>query len=86
MTARKSRSAHKRIGHRTKGEIAQAARKKMEKGYSRKTAAGEFVHEEIQHVRSGKHGVKNPKQAIAIGLSKARRAGIPVPQPRRKKK
>jgi uncharacterized protein DUF6496 len=86
MTVQKNRSGHKRIGHRTKGEIAEVARKKMEKGYSTKTAAGEFVHEEIHHVRSGKHGAKNPKQAIAIALSKARRAGIPVPQPRHKKK
>lgn len=75
-----SRKVHHRVGHRTKAEITEAARKKLKKGYSKKTAAGEFVHEEIHHVREGKHGAKNPKQAIAIGLSKARRAGIPVPK------
>ncbi len=64
-------------------KVAQRARAKQRRGASPSTAAGEFVHEEIQHVRRGKHGAKNPKQAIAIGLSKARRAGIRVP---RKKK
>jgi hypothetical protein len=47
--------------------------------YSASTLAGEYVREEIHHVRQGKHGAKNPKQAIAIGLSKARRAGLAVP-------
>src|SRR5436305_9666230 len=42
------------------------------------TQAGEFVREEIEHVREGKHGARSPKQAIAIGLSEARRAGIPL--------
>jgi hypothetical protein len=45
------------------------------------TQAGKYVHEEIEHVRQGKHGARNPKQAIAIGLSKARKAGIKVPPP-----
>src|SRR5438270_13709207 len=45
------------------------------------TQAGEFVKEEIEHVREGKHGVRNTKQAIAIGLSKARRAGVKLPPP-----
>jgi len=45
---------------------------------SASTKAGEFVHEEIEHIREGKHGARNAKQAIAIGLSKARRAGIKV--------
>lgn len=58
------------------------ARKDMKEGKSPKTAAGEFVHEEIEHVREGKHGARSAKQAIAIGLSEARRAGIPVPPPR----
>lgn len=53
------------------------ARDKRE-GKSASTQAGEFVREEIEHVREGKHGVQNTKQAIAIGLSKARRAGIDV--------
>jgi len=56
--------------------------KRKGRGYSASTRAGKYVHEEIRHVRSGKHGAKNPKQAIAIGLSKARRAGIRVPRRR----
>lgn len=51
-------------------------------GKSPTTAAGEFVQEEIEHVREGKHGARSPKQAIAIGLSKARRAGIPLAPPK----
>jgi len=54
-----------------------AARKK-----AASTRAGEYVHEEIHHARQGKHPVKNRKQAIAIGLSKARKAGIRVPRKR----
>ncbi|SIT41946.1 conserved hypothetical protein [Paraburkholderia piptadeniae] len=50
-------------------------------GKSSSTQAGEFVKEEIDHVREGKHGVKSAKQAVAIGLSKARRAGVPLKQP-----
>ena len=74
-----TKKGHARVGHRKKGEIVRAAKRKLKKGHSKKTAAGEFVHEEIHHVRQKKHGAKNPKQAIAIGLSKARRAGISVP-------
>jgi hypothetical protein len=44
------------------------------------SAAGKYVREEIRHVRKGKHGAASPKQAIAIGLSKARRAGVKVPK------
>ena len=55
-----------------------AARDKKE-GKSPGTQAGEFVQEEIEHVREGKHGARSPRQAIAIGLSKARRAGVKVP-------
>ena len=47
------------------------------------TAAGEFVREEIEHVRRGRHGARSTKQAIAIGLSKARRAGVPLPPPKK---
>lgn len=57
------------------------AKEDLREGKSPTTAAGEFVHEEIQHVREGKHGARSPKQAIAIGLSKARRAGIPLKPP-----
>jgi len=58
------------------------AKQKLREGKSPTTAAGEFVHEEIQHVRKGKHGARSPEQAIAIGLAKARRAGIPLPAPK----
>src|SRR5437773_935928 len=59
------------------------------KGMSPSTQAGEFVREEIHHVRRGKHGARSSKQAIAIGLNKARKAGVRVPRPkggRRKKR
>jgi hypothetical protein len=59
----------------------ERAKKDLREGKSPTTAAGEFVHEEIEHVRRGKHGARSPKQAIAIGLSKARRAGVPLPPP-----
>lgn len=58
----------------------RAAKDKRE-GKSASTQAGEFVREEIHHVREGKHGARNTKQAIAIGLSKARRAGVALPPP-----
>ncbi len=54
------------------------AKAKLAAGDSPSTAAGEFVREEIDHIREGKHGARSTKQAIAIGLSKARRAGIRV--------
>jgi hypothetical protein len=57
---------------------AAAARDKKE-GESASTQAGEYVHEEIEHVREGKHGARSARQAIAIGLSKARRDGVKVP-------
>ena len=83
---RRSSSGHARVGRRSKGEVARKARQKMRSGYSPTTAAGEFVHEEIHHVRRGKHGAKSRRQAIAIGLSKARRSGVPLPSPPRKRK
>ena len=58
-------------------ETKRRARRKK----SPSSKAGEFVREEIHHVREGKHGARNPKQAIAIGLSKARRAGVKLPPP-----
>jgi hypothetical protein len=61
------------------------AKKDLRKGKSPTTAAGEFVHEEIEHVRQGKHGARSTKQAIAIGLSKARRAGVPLKPPKKGK-
>jgi hypothetical protein len=59
------------------------ARRDKRQGKAPSTQAGEFVREEIEHVRRGKHGVRSTKQAIAIGLSKARRAGVELPPPRR---
>lgn len=61
----------------------EQAKRDEEQGKSPSTQAGEFVREEIDHVREGKHGARNAKQAIAIGLSKARRAGIKLPPPKR---
>ena len=55
----------------------------LRRGKSATTAAGEFVHEEIEHIRRGKHGARSTKQAIAIGLSKARCAGVPLKPPQR---
>jgi hypothetical protein len=63
-------------------ETIERAREDAREGKSASTQAGEFVREEIHHVREGKHGVRSPKQAIAIGLSKARRAGVKLPTPK----
>jgi hypothetical protein len=60
-------------------ETIERAREDAREGKAPSTQAGEFVGEEIHHVREGKHGVRNPKQAIAIGLSKARKAGVKLP-------
>jgi Family of unknown function (DUF6496) len=60
----------------------ERARTDKRQGKSASTQAGEFVREEIHHVREGKHGAASTKQAIAIGLSKARRAGVKLPAPR----
>ena len=57
----------------------ERARKDAREGKSPSTQAGEFVREEIHHIREGKHGARSTKQAIAIGLSKARRAGVDLP-------
>lgn len=64
-------------------EVIDRARRDAEQGKSPSTQAGEFVREEFEHVREGKHGARSPQQAIAIGLSKARRAGVPLPPPKR---
>ncbi len=58
----------------------QRARKKAREGKAPTTQAGEVVREEFEHVRKGKHGVRSRKQAIAIGLSKAREAGVKLPR------
>jgi hypothetical protein len=58
------------------------ARKDKREGKAPSTQAGEFVREEMDHIREGKHGARSTKQAIAIGLSKARRAGVKLPPPK----
>lgn len=63
-------------------ETIERAREDASEGKSPSTQAGEFVREEIHHVREGKHGVQSPQQAIAIGLSKARRAGVKLKPPK----
>ena len=65
-----------------KRTIERAKQDKRE-GKSPSTQAGEFVHEELEHIREGKHGARSAKQAIAIGLSKARRAGVDLPPPKK---
>lgn len=66
-------------------ETLEAARRDRAEGKSPTTQAGEFVREEMHHVREGKHGARSTKQAIAIGLSKARRAGVPLKPPKKGK-
>jgi hypothetical protein len=61
----------------------ERAKKAKREGKAPSTQAGEFVREEIHHVRKGKHGARSTKQAIAIGLSKARRAGVKLPPPKK---
>ena len=63
-------------------DVIERARRDAAEGKSPSTQAGEFVREEIEHVRQGKHGARSPQQAIAIGLSKARRAGVKLPPPK----
>ena len=60
----------------------ERARKDAREGKAPSTQAGEFVREEMDHIREGKHGARSTKQAIAIGLSKARRAGVKLPPPK----
>jgi hypothetical protein len=62
-------------------ETLERAEKDKREGKAASTQAGEFVREEIEHVREGKHGARSTKQAIAIGLSKARRAGVKLRPP-----
>jgi len=63
-------------------ETIERAREDAREGKSPSTQAGEFVREEIHHIREGKHGAQSPQQAIAIGLSKARRAGVKLKPPK----
>src|SRR5258705_11807851 len=66
-------------------ETIERAREDKREGKSPSTQAGEFVREEMEHIREGEHGARSPEQAIAIGLSKARRAGVKLPPPKRGK-
>src|SRR5918999_455894 len=61
-------------------QTIERAKKAKHKGKSAGTQSGEFVREEMHHIREGKHGARSTKQAIAIGLSKARRAGVKLPR------
>ncbi|HEX7359884.1 MAG TPA: DUF6496 domain-containing protein [Bryobacteraceae bacterium] len=61
----------------------QRAKRDKAQGKAPTTQAGEFVREEMDHIRKGKHGARSSKQAIAIGLSKARRSGVDLPAPKR---
>ncbi len=63
----------------------QRARRDAKEGKAPTTQAGEFVREEMEHAKQGRHSTRNPKQAIAIGLSKARRAGVPLKPPKKGK-
>ena len=63
-------------------ETLERAERDAREGKSPSTQAGEFVREEIHHIREGKHGAQSPQQAIAIGLSKARRAGVKLSPPK----
>ena len=63
-------------------ETLERAEQDEREGKAASTQAGEFVREEIEHIREGKHGARSAKQAIAIGLSKARRAGVKLPTPK----
>ena len=62
-------------------KTVERAQEDLREGKAPSTAAGEFVREEMDHIREGKHGAASTKQAIAIGLSKARRAGVPLKPP-----
>ena len=64
-------------------ETIERARKDAREGKAPSTQAGEFVREEMEHIREGKHGARSTKQAIAIGLSKARRAGVKLGPPKK---
>lgn len=62
-------------------QTIEAAKRDKREGKAPTTQAGEFIREEIHHIREGKHGARSTEQAIAIGLSKARRAGVDLPPP-----
>jgi hypothetical protein len=65
------------------GKTIERSKRDKAEGKAPSTQAGEFIREEIHHIREGKHGARSPQQAIAIGLSEARRAGVALPPPRK---
>src|SRR5439155_8941552 len=71
--------------HMPEKETVERAKRDKAEGKAPTTQAGEFIREEMHHIREGKHGARSTKQAIAIGLSKARRAGVKLPPPERGK-
>jgi hypothetical protein len=75
----------KKGGKMPEKSTLERARKDKEEGKSPSTQAGEFVREEMDHIREGKHGARSTKQAIAIGLSKARRSGVALKPPKKGK-
>src|SRR5579862_76564 len=66
-------------------KVIERARRDKRQGKSASTQAGEFVREEMRHIRHGEHGARSPQQAIAIGLSEARRAGVALRPPKKGK-
>src|SRR5271169_3541105 len=64
----------------SENDVINRAQRDAKQGKAPSTQAGEFVREEIEHVRKGVHGARSVKQAIAIGFSKARRAGVKLPK------
>src|SRR5437764_340172 len=77
-------SDRRRIFGMPEKETLERAREDEREGKSPSTQAGEFVREEMEHIREGEHGASSAKQAIAIGLSKARRPGVKLPPPRKR--
>jgi hypothetical protein len=75
--------AHPEEGEMPEKETIERAREDAREGKAPTTQAGEFVREEMHHIREGKHGARSTKQAIAIGLSKARRAGVKLRPPKK---
>jgi hypothetical protein len=66
-------------------DTLERAKKDKREGKSPSTQAGEFIKEQFDHIREGKHGARSPEQAIAIGLSEARRSGVKLPPPKKGK-
>jgi hypothetical protein len=75
------KSSHEEAIHMPEKRTLERARRDKREGKAPSTQAGEFIREEMHHIREGKHGASSTKQAIAIGLSKARRSGVDLPPP-----